>query len=48
VETGWRFNDRIEIVKGLVGGERVVVSGAFLLDSETRIRRAQPDTGSTR
>jgi membrane fusion protein, copper/silver efflux system len=40
VETGWRFGDRVEIVRGLSAGERVVVSGTFLLDSESRMRRA--------
>jgi multidrug efflux pump subunit AcrA (membrane-fusion protein) len=38
VETGWRFGDRVEIVKGLMAGDRVVVSGTFLLDSESRRR----------
>jgi YHS domain-containing protein len=40
VETGWRFDDRIEVVKGLVPGERIVVSGNFLLDSESRMKTA--------
>jgi Cu(I)/Ag(I) efflux system membrane fusion protein len=40
VETGWRFGDRIEIVTGLAAGDRVVVSGTFLLDSESRMRHA--------
>lgn len=40
VETGWRFADRVQIVSGLAAGERVVVAGTFLLDSETRLRRA--------
>ncbi len=40
VETGWRIGDRVEIVKGLMGGERVVVSGNFLLDSESRMKSA--------
>jgi Cu(I)/Ag(I) efflux system membrane fusion protein len=39
VETGWRFGDRVEIVSGLAAGDRVVVSGTFLLDSESRMRR---------
>jgi RND family efflux transporter MFP subunit len=39
VETGWRFGDRVEIVKGLAAGDRVVVAGTFLLDSESRMRR---------
>jgi Cu(I)/Ag(I) efflux system membrane fusion protein len=40
VETGWRFGDRVEIVRGLTTGDRIVVSGTFLLDSESRMRRA--------
>ena len=40
VETGWRFGDRVEIVKGLEAGERIAVSGNFLLDSETRMKAA--------
>ncbi len=38
VETGWRFGDRVEIVRGLTPGERIVVSGNFLLDSESRMK----------
>ena len=38
VQTGWRFNGRVEIASGLTAGERVVVAGAFLLDSESRMR----------
>jgi RND family efflux transporter MFP subunit len=38
VETGWRFGDRVEIVRGLMPGERIVVSGNFLIDSESRLR----------
>ncbi len=40
VETGWRLGDRIEITKGLSAGERIVVSGTFLLDSESRMELA--------
>jgi Cu(I)/Ag(I) efflux system membrane fusion protein len=40
VETGWRFDDRVEIVRGLEAGERVVLSGAFLIDSESRMHAA--------
>ena len=40
VEVGWRFEDRVEIVKGLMPGERIVLSGTFLLDSESRMRAA--------
>jgi membrane fusion protein, copper/silver efflux system len=38
VETGRRLSDRIEIVRGLVEGERVVTAGTFLVDSESRLR----------
>jgi Cu(I)/Ag(I) efflux system membrane fusion protein len=41
VQTGWRAGARVEIVTGLSPGERIVVSGAFLLDSEFRIRHPQ-------
>ncbi len=40
VETGWRMGDRVEIVKGLMPGERIVTSSTFLLDSESRMRLA--------
>ncbi|TLM98849.1 efflux RND transporter periplasmic adaptor subunit, partial [bacterium] len=40
VETGNWFDDRVEIVRGLAPGERIVVSGNFLLDSESRMRAA--------
>jgi membrane fusion protein, copper/silver efflux system len=40
VETGWRFGDRVEITKGLTPGERIVISGTFLLDSESRLKPA--------
>lgn len=38
VETGWRAGDRVEIVAGLSAGDRIVTSGTFFLDSETRLR----------
>jgi len=40
VETGQRFGERIEIVQGLTPGERIVISGNFLIDSESRMRLA--------
>jgi RND family efflux transporter MFP subunit len=40
VETGWRFEDRVEIVKGLQAGERIVVGGNFLIGSESRLKEA--------
>jgi Cu(I)/Ag(I) efflux system membrane fusion protein len=38
VETGWQEGDRVEIQAGLKAGERVVTTGAFLLDSESRMK----------
>jgi Cu(I)/Ag(I) efflux system membrane fusion protein len=43
VETGWRFGGRVQILHGLSPGESIVVSGNFLLDSESRMR--QGDAG---
>jgi membrane fusion protein, copper/silver efflux system len=40
VETGSRFGDRVEIVGGLKPGDRIVLSGTFLLDSESRMQEA--------
>jgi Cu(I)/Ag(I) efflux system membrane fusion protein len=40
VKTGWRLGERAEIVEGLAPGERIVVSGNFLIDSESRMRLA--------
>jgi RND family efflux transporter MFP subunit len=40
VATGDRANGRVAIVSGLTAQERVVASGAFLVDSESRLRSA--------
>ena len=40
VETGGRLGNRIEITKGLEEGERIVISGNFLIDSESRLEMA--------
>jgi RND family efflux transporter MFP subunit len=40
IQTGFREGDRVEIVSGLAEGEKVVTSGNFLLDSESRMRAA--------
>jgi RND family efflux transporter MFP subunit len=45
VETGWRSGERVEVVKGLMPGERIVVSGNFLLDSESRMKAAAMGIG---
>ena len=38
VETGRRLDDRVQIVKGLRAGERIVLSGNFLISSESRLK----------
>ncbi len=38
VKTGWRADDRVEILSGLSESESIVVSGRFLLDSESRMK----------
>jgi len=38
VETGRRFDDRVEIVKGLEAGEKIVLSGNFFVSSESRFQ----------
>jgi Cu(I)/Ag(I) efflux system membrane fusion protein len=40
VETGWRAGGRVEIARGLSAGERIVVSGIFMVDSESQLRAA--------
>jgi Cu(I)/Ag(I) efflux system membrane fusion protein len=40
VETGWRLGDQAEVNKGLMAGERIVISGTFLIDSESRMKAA--------
>jgi Cu(I)/Ag(I) efflux system membrane fusion protein len=40
VETGWRVGDDVEVTKGLMAGERIVTSGTFFIDSESRMKAA--------
>ncbi len=42
VEVGWRYGDRVQIVRGLNEGERVVSAGTFLVNSESRLKSGQP------
>ena len=46
VETGERVGDRVEILRGLRADERIVVSGTFLIDSESQLRSATSSMGS--
>jgi YHS domain-containing protein len=45
VETGWRFGERVEIVKGVQPGERVVAAATFLVDSESRLKTPSNGAG---
>ena len=38
VDTGEPYGDRVQILRGLAEGEKVVTSGTFLVDSESRLR----------
>lgn len=38
VETGWRMDNTVEILKGLMEGDKIVISGNFLIDSESRLQ----------
>jgi membrane fusion protein, copper/silver efflux system len=40
VETGRRIGDDVEVTKGLMPGERIVISGTFFVDSESRMKAA--------
>lgn len=40
VETGRHLGERVEIVGGLMQGEKIVVSGNFLIDSEAKMQQA--------
>jgi RND family efflux transporter MFP subunit len=46
VETGWRLGRHIEITGGLMPGEMVLLSGNFLIDSESRMKTAAADIQS--
>ena len=45
IETGPQYGDRVTVTSGLAAGERVVVSGNFLLDSESRLKLAAEPRG---
>jgi len=40
LETGWTTDDGFEIKSGLKAGERIITSGNFLIDSESRLKAA--------
>jgi Cu(I)/Ag(I) efflux system membrane fusion protein len=44
VETGWRLGRQVEITGGLMPGEKIIISGNFLIDSESRMKTAASGT----
>ena len=40
METGWRIGNQVEIIRGLEAGEKIVTSGTFLIDSESKLELA--------
>ena len=42
VQLGTRVSDHYEILGGLTEGERVVTSGNFLIDAESKLQAAEP------
>lgn len=48
VDAGMQLGNQTEILKGLAEGERVAVSGNFLLDSESRLKGAVSRKGDNR
>ena len=45
VTTGKRSDNRVQILSGLTGGERIVISGNFLVDSESQMKAAASGMG---
>ena len=45
VTTGEHNGNRIQILSGLTGGERIVISGNFLIDSESQMKAAAAGMG---
>ncbi len=47
IQTGWETDEGLEVKSGLKEGERIVISGNFLLDSESRVQAGlQADTAT--
>ena len=42
VESGIRQGDRVQITKGLSGGEKVIAAGAYGLPNDTKVKVAEP------
>jgi Cu(I)/Ag(I) efflux system membrane fusion protein len=47
IETGAAYGGRVEVISGLKAGERIAISGTFLLDSESRMKTTAAGITST-
>ncbi|MDD2898747.1 MAG: efflux RND transporter periplasmic adaptor subunit [Desulfuromonadaceae bacterium] len=47
IETGASYGGRVEVTSGLKAGERIAISGTFLLDSESRMKTTAAGITST-
>lgn len=45
IKLGARLSDRVEVLEGVAAGDRIVASGVFLIDSESRLRASGGGTG---
>ncbi len=48
IRLGVRLPDAVEVLEGLVEGERVLVSGNFLIDSESKLKAAMSAAGAAK
>jgi Cu(I)/Ag(I) efflux system membrane fusion protein len=46
VQAGERIGDKVQIISGIKPGEKVAVSGAYLIDSESQLRGGGPQDHS--
>jgi len=46
VKVGQRSDDRVQILSGIKAGDKVAVSGAYLIDSESQLRGGVPQDHS--
>jgi len=47
VEIGASYDNQVAVLAGIHGGDRVVTSGAFLVDSESRMRYVTASNSSS-
>ena len=45
VQVGQRTDDKVQILSGIRAGDKVAVSGAYLIDSESQLKSGTRDSG---